>query len=154
QNNIEIVVTKYPINIDFQAIKQKVNDEKICFSFYGNTETVPKTMECIPLDLQGNQNARDSFLRCSRANRCVAMDNGKLYTCSLVPYIKYFNNYFEKNLEISQTDFLNIYEVKNIDQILDYLCNPLSFCRFCDIKGIIYNIGYGVSKKEILEWTK
>ncbi|MDR1653713.1 MAG: 4Fe-4S cluster-binding domain-containing protein [Prevotellaceae bacterium] len=154
QNDIEIVVTKYPINIDFQSLKQKVNDEKIRFSFYGNTEIVPKTMECVPLDLQGNQNARDSFLRCSRANRCVAVDNGKLYTCSLVPYVKYFNSFFGKNLEISQTDFLNIYEIKNMEQIVNYLCKPLKFCRFCNVKGTIYDIGYGVSKNNILEWTK
>jgi hypothetical protein len=44
--------------------------------------------------------------------------------------------------------------VKNIDEILFFICKPMPFCSFCNQKGIIWDIGYGVSKKEISEWTK
>lgn len=152
KNNIEIIVTKYPIKLDFDAIRNKAESENIKFSFYGNTEKIDKTMQCTPLDLEGKQNGKDSFLRCSRANRCVAMDNGKMYTCSLIPYVKYFNTQFNKDLKITNKDYLDIYKVKNADEILDFLCKPMPFCRYCNIKGTIYDIGYGISKKEISEW--
>ncbi|GAP71996.1 hypothetical protein SAMD00024442_21_44 [Candidatus Symbiothrix dinenymphae] len=153
ENRIEIVVTKYPISTDYDAIRNLARAKGVAFSFYGNTEFVTKTLQCIPLDLHGKQDATGSFLRCNRANHCVALDNGKLYTCSLIPYIKYFNTRFGKNLTISNNDFLDIYNIKNQDEILDFLCKPMPFCRYCNIKGIINNVEYGISKQEITEWT-
>ncbi|MCL2073831.1 MAG: radical SAM protein [Marinilabiliaceae bacterium] len=153
ENKIEIIVTKYPIKIDHNAIKQLVKSKKIMFNFYGRTEMISKSMQCVPLDITGCQNRKDSFLRCSAANRCIALDNGKIYTCTTIPYIKYFNNHFNQNLEVSKHDYINIYEAKNFDEIMTFLSKPMPFCRFCNQKGIIWDIGYGVSKGKIEEWT-
>ena len=150
---IEIIVTKYPIQLDFDKIKQKALAQHVTFSFYGNTETVEKTMECLPLDLEGKQDPKDSFLRCARANRCVSLDNGKIYTCSLIPYVKYFNDEFGQSLAVTSNDFLDLHQAKNLEEILKFVCKPMPFCRFCNIKGTIWDIGYGISKKDISEWT-
>jgi MoaA/NifB/PqqE/SkfB family radical SAM enzyme len=152
QNDIEIVVTKYPIKINYGDIKQLAEKQGVKFCFYGTTAEIGKNMQCLPLDLTGRQNVRDSFLRCSRANRCVTLDNGRIYTCSLIPYIKYFNAHFAQNLPVTEDDYRDIYKVKNIDEIMNFLCRPMPFCRFCNQRGIIQDIGYGVSKKEISEW--
>ena len=153
QYDIEIVVTKYPIKIDYEAVKQLAQTQGVKFGFYGTTADVVKNMQCMPLDLSGRQNARGSFLRCSSANRCVSLDNGRIYTCSLIPYIKYFNAYFGKNLPVTEEDYMDIYKAKNREEILNFLCRPMPFCRFCNQKGMIWDIGYGKSKKEISEWT-
>lgn len=152
KNNIEIVVTKYPVKIDHDKIEQHVKAQGVMFSFYGNTRAIPKTMMCAPLDLAGKQDARDSFLRCNSANRCVAMDNGRIYTCSLIPYVKYFNTQFGQNLQVTERDYIDIYQAKSIDEILDFVSHPMPFCRYCNRKGIIWDIGFGVSRKEISEW--
>ena len=152
RNNIEIMVTKYPVKIDHEAIERHVKNQNVKFSFYGNTANVEKNMQCMPLDLSGKQNARDSFLRCGSANRCISLDNGKIYTCAIIPYVKYFNAHFGKNLAVTEADYLDIYKVKNMDEIVDFLCKPMPFCRFCNPKGMIWDIGYGVSKKDIREW--
>ncbi|MDR1779438.1 MAG: radical SAM protein [Tannerella sp.] len=152
-NNIEIVVTKYPIKIDHDAIRQHVIAQGVAFSFYGNTEAVPKTMQCAPLDLEGKQDPRDSFLRCNSANRCIALDNGRIYTCSLIPYVKYFNATFGTNLNVTDKDYISIDDVASIDEIMQFLCRPMPFCRYCNRKGMIRDIGYGVSRKDISEWT-
>jgi MoaA/NifB/PqqE/SkfB family radical SAM enzyme len=153
QYDIEIVVTKYPIKIKYEEIEQLAEKQGVKFGFYGTTAEIAKNMQCLPLDLKGEQNAHDSFLRCSRANRCVSLDNGRIYTCSLIPYIKYFNAHFAQNLPVTQDDYMDIHKAKNIDEILDFLCRPMPFCRFCNQRGIILDIGYGVSQKEISEWT-
>ena len=152
KNDIHIVVTKYPVRVDYHAIERHVRERGVAFSFYGNTDVVEKTMQCIPLDLEGKQDARDSFLRCSRANRCIALEQGRIYTCSLIPYVKYFNRCFGQHLEVSPADSIDIYEVKSVDDILDFVCRPVPFCRYCNIRGMQGNIKFGVSKREITEW--
>lgn len=153
KNDIHIIVTKYPVKLDYHKIEQHVKAKGVAFSYYGNTDVVEKTMQCIPLDLEGKQDARDSFLRCSRANRCVSLDNGKIYTCSLIPYVKYFNKQFGKDLALTPKDYIDIYEeAESIDDVLDFVCKPMPFCRYCNIKGMTGNIKFGISKKEITEW--
>jgi hypothetical protein len=152
-NKIRITVTKYPVKVDYQNIAQYTRGKGIDFTFYGNTENVDKSMQCMPLDLNGNQNAYDSFARCDRANRCIALDNGKLYTCTLIPYVKYFNRRFHQNLSITPNDFIDIHTVNSFDEILDFICKPMPFCRYCNQKGMIWDVGYGISKKEMGEWT-
>lgn len=153
KNNIEIVVTKYPVKIDHDKIEQHVKAQDVMFSFYGNTRAIPKTMMCAPLDISGKQDARDSFLRCNSANRCIAMDNGRIYTCSLIPYVKYFNAQFKQHLQVTDKDYIDIYKVKSIDEILDFISHPMPFCRYCNRKGIIWDIGFGISRRDISEWT-
>jgi len=150
--NIDIIVTKYPIKIDFDAIEKRAQQEGVHFNYYGRTAEVEKNMQCMPLDLEGKQNAKDSFLRCSSANRCISLDNGRMYTCSLIPYIKYFNAHFNKNLEVTEADYIDIYKAKSMDEILNFLSKPMPFCKYCKQKEMIWDIGYGVSKKEIREW--
>jgi hypothetical protein len=153
KNTVRIIVTKYPIEIDYQRIEILVKAQEITFSYYGNTESVYKTMQCLPLDIEGKQDAVNSFLCCYRANRCISVDNGRLYTCSLIPYVKYFNKYFNQQLIVSERDYLDINAISNNEEILDFISKPMSFCRYCNPNGMIWDIGYGVSKREITEWT-
>jgi len=152
-NDIEIIVTKYPVNINHESLKQLAESKHVKFSFYGSTGDVLKSMQCMPLDLSGKQNVKDSFLRCSAANRCIVLDNGKIYTCTTIPYIKYFNLSFGKNIKVAEQDYLDIYKVGSFDEILSFLCTPPPFCRYCNQKGMIWNIDFEVSKKNMEEWT-
>ena len=153
QNDIEIVVTKYPININYEAIHHFAISKNVKFNFYGSTKDVMKSMQCMPLDISGKQNIKDSFLRCSAANRCIALDNGKIYTCTTIPYVKYFNQTFNQNLEVTENDYLDIYKAESFDEIMTFLCQPPPFCRYCNQKGMIWDTGFGVSRKSIEEWT-
>ena len=110
-------------------------------------------MVCVPLDVEGRQNATDSFLRCARANRCMALDHGRLYTCSLIPYVKYFNRRFGTRLEVTPHDYIDIHSVESFDSILDFICKPMPFCRHCNLKGTVGNIKFGISRRERSEWT-
>lgn len=153
KNNIEIVVTKYPVKLDHDAMEKHVIAQGVSFDFYGSTRAVPKSMQCSPLDITGKQDARDSFLRCSSGNRCISMDNGRIYTCSLIPYVKYFNAQFGKNLIVTDKDSIDIYKAESIQEILDFIATPMPFCRYCNRKGTIWDIGFGITKKDITEWT-
>lgn len=153
RNDVQIIVTKYPIKFDYHAMAAHVRAQGVRFSFYGNTEVVEKTMVCVPLDVEGRQNATDSFLRCARANRCIALDHGRLYTCSLIPYVKYFNRRFGTRLEVTPHDYIDIHSVESFDSILDFICKPMPFCRHCNLKDTVGNIKFGISRRERSEWT-
>jgi hypothetical protein len=78
--------------------------------------------------------------------------DGKLYTCARIAYIKYFNDYFGQDIEVTERDYIDIYKARNMDEIFDFLCSPMPFCRYCGIKHTIWDIGWSTSKKDISEW--
>jgi organic radical activating enzyme len=152
QNNVQIVVTKYPIKIDHNAIKQLAENYGVTFGYYGNTDTKLKTMFCDPLDLEGTQDEAKSFMCCHRSNACIELNDGKLYTCETIPNVKYFNDYFNQNLPVTDKDYIDIYKVNTIQPIFDFLCKPVPFCRYCDIANKRNGIKWSISRKEISEW--
>lgn len=151
-NNITICVTKYSIDIDWRKIEAKANqyERKI---FYWNNNDILKHSWHFPLDLTGSQNMAMNFLNCEDSNSCIFLRDGKLFTCVVPPNIHHFNKYFNKNLEVTGKDYIDIYEAKNIDEILNFLASPIPFCRYCNVKERKYNLPWKISKKEIKEWT-
>jgi MoaA/NifB/PqqE/SkfB family radical SAM enzyme len=153
KNNAKICITKYPINLDFDAIKQLASTHNVELEYYTNTEVQIKTMYCFPLDTTGKQDYKDSFSLCFKANECITLNNGKIYTCPTIPCVQYFNSYFNQNLQVSPDDYIDIYKVNTINEIFDFLCKPKPFCRYCNIRSIVYGLEWGISKKYISEWT-
>jgi hypothetical protein len=107
----------------------------------------------VPLDINGGQNSKSNYKICGAANGCIQLRHGKIYTCPVIAYIEYFNNFFGKNLEVTEKDYIDIYKVKSIDEIYSFLCKPMPFCRYCNIKKVVYGLGWAVSKKQVTEWT-
>jgi MoaA/NifB/PqqE/SkfB family radical SAM enzyme len=108
QYNISIKQTKYPINLDFDAIERLIKGKGVGFEYYGETGMILKTMTCYPLDTEGNQKMWDSFIRCGR-NDCTNLTDGKIYLCDIIPNVKYFNRHFGKKIEVIEKDSINIY---------------------------------------------
>lgn len=65
---------------------------------------------------------------CSK--RLYYVENGRLYTCTLIPNIEHFNKYFNKNLEVCDDDSIDIYKAKIKKKFLIFL--PIQF-HFVDI---------------------
>ncbi len=149
-NNVGVVITCYPVNLDYNGINIIAKRLGICIEYRGNAND--KTQTKIPLDLNGEQNVEDTFYRCHRPNKCIQLRDGKLWTCVIPPYIKYFNIYFGKNLEVSEDDYIDIYKVNSIEEIYKFLVKPIPFCRYCKNKEIESGIKWRKSKKDIFEW--
>jgi hypothetical protein len=86
------------------------------------------------------------------SNNCIQLQDGKLYTCVTVPYIKFFNNYFEQKLKADEKDCIDIYKANNMDEIFAFLAKPVPFCRYCNIKAIKRGLEWKTSKNEMAEW--
>jgi organic radical activating enzyme len=153
KNDIDIKVTKYPVNLDFDGILKIAKNNDVRLSFFQNTDEVTKSMSFMPLDINGTQNIKVSFGSCFSANECITLSYGRLYTCPRCATIQYFNKYFDKNIEISEMDSIDIYKADSIDEILSFLCKPIPFCRYCDFRKTEFRKPWHISNRKISEWT-
>ena len=151
-NNVTIRQTKYPLEIDFEAIEKKVKKEKVNFVYFN---VGVKSLGYQPLELTATQPALENFNNCYRVNSCIAFSHGKLYTCFIPAHVHHLKDYFKLNIEIDKNDGVDIYKVKSADEIRELLNKPLSMCRYCrrDI-ATREGIKWDISNKEISEWVK
>jgi len=152
KNNFKLFITKYPINLPYDKITEKAKEKGVDLEFYGITGSSLKNMRKIPINIEGSENAKNSFKKCTRANNCITLKDGKFYTCSLIPRIDIFNNFFSKNLIVSDNDYIDLYQAKNIEEILGFLCKPVSFCRYCSTSKPVFGLAWEKTKKSLDEW--
>jgi len=150
---ISINISRYPININMNKIFDKVKQYDAMLKYTGGNDIPIKTLWKYPLDITGKQPLKRSYEICTQLNRCITLKDGKIYPCSAIAGIVHFNTYFNKDLQLSADDVLDLYEVKDIKEVFNFLCSPKPFCRYCNRKGVTFGIKYSDSKKEIEEWT-
>ncbi|GHV04403.1 UDP pyrophosphate phosphatase [Spirochaetia bacterium] len=149
ENDIKISITQYPISINYGAIESKAKKYNVNLSYYF---IGTKTMQKRPLDMRGRQDIENNFKMCHMSNNCIQLCDGKLYTCVVIAYIPIFNKYFNQSFEVTKEDYVDIYEVNNKKEIFDFLCKPVPFCKYCNIKKMVRGLDWSVSKKDISEW--
>lgn len=151
--NISIMATEYPINLDYKKLKEFVLSQGVEFKYTGSSEG-GRSLWHFPLDLQGKQNPMESFVNCRNANTCHTLENGRIYTCSIAPYIDDFNKYYGTDLKLLDMDGIDIHqEGMTGEYILKRLAAPMPFCRYCDVKHRTYDHPWELSKKDMKEWT-
>lgn len=149
--NISIMITKYPIALDYEKLKKKLQDEKVKYEFFGASEDY-KYMNNLGLVPEGNKSAYKNFTNCSEANNCIKLREGKLYTCTRPAVIYRFNKYFDTKFEVSENDYLDIYQNYSAQEILERLAKPIPFCRYCDMCGKRKSMEWGRTEKRKEEW--
>ena len=151
KNNITIVCTKYPINLAFEEIERKAEKEQVVFQYYGNTGNETKTLFKRKIDLQGIMDPVQAFATCWEANNCNFLMEGKWFECPFICFAeRIFNKKFNQNIKIEREDYLDIYQVKDYHEILEYMAKPKDACRFC--KGFHENYRWDTTKEVMDEW--
>lgn len=149
QYEIEVRVTCYPIPLDVEKIKKQV----LQYGIPIYTESPPYGKEARiwflseigdqgyrgikhsvkhPFDLTGRQEPF-RFISCYQFNESIVLRDGKIYTCPMIPYVHYFNDYFGVNLQVSEEDYIDIYHVNNYEEIAEFCTQRAPFCRFCAV---------------------
>ncbi|GHT59155.1 hypothetical protein FACS1894109_14550 [Spirochaetia bacterium] len=152
KNHVCITLSRYPIKLDIEAMRKKANENSVKFDYVGGSNTPVKAMWKYPLDMEGKQSLSRSFNICNQVNSCIRMKDGKIYPCNTIACIEHFNDYFDKKLEVSADDIIEIKNVNNINEVYEFLIKPKQFCKYCNRKGIQFGIEWGISKKDINEW--
>lgn len=149
---VGLMVTKYPVKIDYDGLKKLAEEKGIVWEFLGSSES-GRSLWHFPLDLSGSQDPMESFIHCANANACHTLERGRLYTCSIAPNIQAFNNFYDENVPLTDKDGIDIYKANSAKEILEFLAKPINFCRYCNVKGRTYDHPWEVSKQDIKEWT-
>lgn len=145
--NVNIVVTEYPCDtIDYSKL-YNLYKNKLMFT------TQPKyKMHNLQISTV-KKNGNKSYVRCAYSNskgqslRCFQLDHeGNFWFCGILANIhlleKYFNIKFEK-IKGKYGDYVNIFEISNIDDILYGINNKIPFCDYCSS-----------SNYEVFDWEK
>ncbi len=147
------MITKYPIPYDYEKALIFLQQKGVDASYaYGTGETL-KTLYVRPLNIRGTSDPRKEFTHCGRANGCISLKNGYLYTCTFIPNIYAFNEAFGTKLDIGKSDGINIYEDGiTADAIMKFLATPVQACRYCDNFHWRTGMKWETSKGKIGEW--
>jgi organic radical activating enzyme len=62
ENRIKIIITKYPINLNFEAIENIAENHGVRLEYFGKTGEELKEMVLVPLDLEGRQNITQRYI--------------------------------------------------------------------------------------------
>jgi len=156
-NHVKLTVTRYPVNINYNAIEElaKKYDIKLKISaeIHAAIPTTDKFSVIEPLDLDGKQPIYGA-VSCFYFNKCRNLRNGRLYTCNRIADIGIFNDYFNQNLEVSEEDSIDIYKAKNFEEIVEFMAKPPPFCRYCDVENWKWHSPWKRSSKKIEEYLK
>ena len=130
---VQINITPYPININYYEIFNMILDNKLDLFIYDNGEIKDKKFNVFEFDYSKKQNKKRNFINCSMSKSCANLKNGKIYICPIINNIDRYNNYYHKNLEVLDDDYLDIYKISNAEEIYKFLSKPASFCRYCNL---------------------
>ncbi len=153
RSNVHIWVSKYTsLNIDYAKAESMAKKHSVSLFYTSTSENEQKEKVWLKykIDPEGKQDWLDSFQHCAIKN-CVTLKKGKLYTCCTLAHIEHFNKYFNKNMEVSQYDYIDIYKINTPEMIAKTMVRPVPFCRYCKPNDIESGI-WAQSKKEISEW--
>lgn len=154
ENNIIIGITEYPIEIDYKERIELIKRKGIQFESFSGGDVPRDEMWRLSLDERGLNRPIENFMRCPRANACVFIKHGRMFNCATMANIDHFNNYFGTDFRISKEDGIDIYKVKDIDEILSFLAAPKPFCRYCSIDSRKYGIKWQLSDFKKDEWMQ
>jgi len=148
--DIEVRMTQYPIPFNLDKI---VNDAKeadvevtfeppAClskgsrlwvFSEIGSlTYRGVKNSVKHPFDLKGQQD-KFRYISCYQFNESIVLRDGKIYTCPMIPYAHYFNEYFNQDLKVSDNCYIDIYNATSYWEIAEFCTRRTSFCDYCAV---------------------
>jgi len=107
----------------------------------------------IPIDVDGTQDAAESFAACSGVDNCVNLRHGRLYPCARIAYIDIFREHFGiEGLAATDADSISIYGEADAWRIMDFLLSPVPWCRHCDQKHVEW-YPWGRGEQSIEQWT-
>jgi organic radical activating enzyme len=146
KNKILIRVTDYHIKRDDEAIQKLAKKYKVKIAYMVLNDWV-----LFRSDISGSKNVDYNFNNCPAKIICAVLDHGKYYICSRPMVTRFLNDHLNPAIPLDKKDYLDIYQIKSVKEIYDYISKPIPFCKYCNPQG--EKSTWGISKKEVSEWV-
>jgi organic radical activating enzyme len=145
--DVTTVITEYPVvKLDYRNIFKEGQKYSVIYSDSKKIFSTPKialTKEAPKYDFYS--------CFCYKRSTGLQMWQGKLYQCVIRLFAPYFNEYFGTNLELSDDDYIDIYNT-SAEEIYNYKVTRIPFCDYCDsTQKSLFE--WDISEKKIQEWT-
>lgn len=151
-NSIVIGITQYPIKINYQKIIRDIQIKGIEYESFSGEGYPRDEMWRLALDESASNRPIENFIRCPRANACIFVSHGKVFNCATMANINHYNMCFGTKYELCDDDYVDIYNIKNVQEMFEKLCNPKPFCRFCNIEKRRYGVRWSPTQMLQTEW--
>ena len=133
-NNIYLIISFYSNKINWQTIFDNIKryniETNMTQEILENIDDhLTKIFENLNMDFSGSQT---DMTRCSNCyNNCTILQNSKIYKCPLASNIHYLNKKYNLDLKLSKEDYLDIYKIKSLKELLSLRENSVPFCKYC-----------------------
>lgn len=146
--SISFDVSKYPINIDYNYIKEVFQTNKVKFNFF--------------IERGGRNNFKSFLLNPGRENnkkfnyyncvlcRCLQLIGDRIYPCPISGYVRHLNKAYNMDFKHTVGDYI---EVKNISKwkLRLFRLKAKPFCKYCVFPRP--NVDWEPSTHGINEWV-
>ena len=150
-NKITIAPTKYPIKIRYDIAEKKAKIYDVNYEYFNNAQLV-KTLDRDAYTCAPNEPMDWNFDHCTQANWCVALNDGKIFTCSHVAHIQNLIDHFSLNMKVTDEDGVDIYKVSSGEELMKKIAQPIPFCKHCRISERTTGHPYLQSERKREEW--
>lgn len=155
--NIHIMITVYPIKIQYELIEKKAEQYGIVLEMSSNIHADELTKQVKisdkhTLDLEGKTEPFYS-VNCLYFNKFTVLKEGRIYMCPMAAHINIFNEKFQQKLTVSEQDYIDIYKAESWKEIAQFSSKCKPFCRYCDLKHWHHHSEWKASNKTIEEYV-
>lgn len=153
ENDVQIWVTRYPVNIDYDAVINNIRSKgiDIVMGNSGNSKEALKEMWGIALHPSGGLDGQKNFEGCPA--RCFILRKGHLFLCAQAAFSDLFNNFFNTHMPQPEENGVNIHKIVSIREATEFLSQKVPFCDYCNTLERMDPIPWTVSKCDIREWV-
>ncbi len=126
-NDVKIQITDYGI-LDIEELHSKITNRGVKCDVYRNgTNWYLKNIRL-------TSGRIDCLSHCYHKNTCNNYRKGRIYLCPQIAYIDVFNTYFNKNVEVHTSDYIELNEISNFKELVYALqnCKPRFCYQFCN----------------------
>lgn len=157
ENNVHIMVTVYPIKLDYFAIEAKGKEYGVPVFMSSDihasqSKKVIKISDKHTMDLKGKV---EPFycVNCLYFNKFNVLKEGRLYMCPVAAHSDIFNKAFGQTLSLQVEDSLDIYQIDSWEDIAKFSSSYVPFCSYCDLKRWGHHSEWKASSKKIEEYV-
>ena len=146
---VEIYITIYPINIDYEQLKSFLETKGVKCGFYGDRTECNFRHDVLNRD--GRYSSWQNYVTCTRGGTVLQLRHNKIFACAQCAYIEYINKRFNTNFQYQTDDYLDLNKIDSVFQLWKFIFTKKSFCRYCALDKV-KKVEWKLSKGTKDEW--
>lgn len=135
KNKVNLKVTKYPLSIDYNVIKNLCTKNNVNFEIFADRSEGERGWHRFLLKETGSdvwvfKSKLFKLLSC-RSKNCFQLVGNRIFPCSHVAYVHHLNKFFKSNFKQRKNDYIEVDKLKSSLQLRKLMLFSIPFCNYC-----------------------